>query len=127
MSTTLADVMSTSVHQTEVDATVCDASATMVTARVGSALVMNGTALIGIITERDVLRAAASGEDLRRSQVRDWMTPDPVTADPDLEVTEALEIMISQGFRHLPVTVDHQVQGIVSLRDLMSARIRRRA
>ena len=97
----------------------------MVAAGVGSAVVMQGSFLTGILTERDVLRAAASGQDLRASPVADWMTADPRSADPDASPEEAAQIMLLHGFRHLPIVDGRHVCGVVSLRDLFAARIRR--
>lgn len=105
--------------------TVSDAAAEMVKANVGSAVVMQGPFLAGILTERDVLRAAASGEDLSASLVSAWMTPDPQSARPDTTVEEATQIMLLNGFRHLPIVEGRQVCGMVSLRDLFASRIRR--
>jgi CBS domain-containing protein len=87
--------------------------------------VMQGRFLAGILTERDVMRAAASGEDLREARVSDWMTPDPQSASPDTSVEEAAEMMLRNGFRHLPVMEGRLVCGVVSLRDLFATRIRR--
>jgi CBS domain-containing protein len=122
----LADIMSTKVFTISADATVVEAARGMARGRFGSALVMQGSWLSGIITERDVLRAAASGEDLNRALVRDWMTKDPVTLGPDDDGEEAAATMLSNGFRHVPVTRGSDVLGIVSLRDVLSARVRRR-
>ena len=104
-----------------------EAAAGMVRARVGSAVVMQGSFLAGILTERDVLRAAASAEDLRQSPVSAWMTIDPQHATPDTPAAEAAQIMLLNGFRHLPVVDGRQVLGVVSLRELFAARIRRPA
>jgi CBS domain-containing protein len=106
--------------------TVSEVAAAMVKGRVGSAVVMDGTWLTGIFTERDVLRAAASGKDLTSSRVADWMTPDPMTAEPDMEAEEAAQVMLSRGFRHLPVVEAGKVTGVVSLRDVLSTRVVRR-
>ena len=106
---------------------VAEAAAAMVRGKVGSALIMQGTFLAGILTERDVLRAAASGEDLTKEPVSAWMTWDPQAAQPDTPAEEAAQIMLRNGFRHLPVMEGRHVCGIVSLRDLFSARIRRPA
>jgi CBS domain-containing protein len=122
---TIRDVMSTSIVETEPTASVTEASAAMVAAGVGSAVVMQGSFLAGILTERDVLRAAASGQDLRSSSVADWMTPDPQSAGPDATTEEAAQIMLLHGFRHLLIAEGKQVCGVVSLRDLFAARIRR--
>ena len=121
----LRDLMTTRVAATTPDASVAAAAAGMVEANVGSTVVMQGTFLAGILTERDVLKAAASGADLSASRVSEWMTPDPHTASPDTPVEEAAQIMLLNGFRHLPVVDDRTVCGVVSLRDLFAARIRR--
>jgi CBS domain-containing protein len=122
---TLRDLMSTPVVDVDPQTSVADAAAAMVAARVGSAVIMQGSFLAGILTERDVLRAAASGHDLRASPVADWMTPDPQSVGPDASAEEAAQIMLLHGFRHLPVVEGKRVSGVVSLRDLFAARIRR--
>src|SRR6201995_6107145 len=99
----------------------------LVRQRVGSALIMQGRFLAGILTERDVLRAAASGSDLMHSPVSAWMTKDPEQASPDTTVEDALQLMLLHGFRHLPVLEDREVRGVVSLRDLAAVRIIRHA
>ena len=101
--TMLRDLMSTRVALTSPETSVAEAAVSMVKANIGSAVVMQGRFLAGIITERDVLRSAASGEDLREARVADWMTPDPQSVSPDTSIEEAAEIMLKNGFRHLPV------------------------
>jgi CBS domain-containing protein len=121
----LRDLMSTRVATTTPDTPVAEAAAGMMKANVGSAVVMQGPFLAGILTERDVLRAAASGEDLSASLVSEWMTPDPESARPDMSAGEAAQIMLLNGFRHLPIVEGRKVCGVVSLRDLFASRIRR--
>jgi CBS domain-containing protein len=121
----LRDLMTTRVLATTPDTPVAEAAAGMVKANVGSAVVMQGPFLAGILTERDVLRAAASGEDLSASVVAAWMTPDPQSASPDTSAEEAAQIMLLNGFRHLPIVDGRNVCGVVSLRDLFASRIRR--
>jgi CBS domain-containing protein len=123
--TVLRDLMNSRVATTTPDAALTAAAASMVAANVGSAVVMQGRFVAGILTERDVLRAAASGEDLSSSMVSAWMTPDPQSVSPDTSVEEAAQIMLLNGFRHLPVVEGRTVCGVVSLRDLFAARIRR--
>jgi CBS domain-containing protein len=125
--TKLRDLMNTSVVTARPEATVSDAAAGMVQARVGSVIVMQGSFLAGILTERDVVRAAASGEDLSVSLVSAWMSRDPQSASPDASAEEAAQIMLLNGFRHLPVMDGRAVCGVVSIRDLFAARIRRPA
>jgi len=123
--TVLRDLMTTRVASTTPDATLAAAAAAMIDANVGSAVVMQGSFLAGILTERDVLRSAACGTDLSASVVSDWMTPDPQSASPETSIEDAAEIMFRNGFRHLPVVDGRTVCGVVSLRDLFASRIRR--
>jgi len=121
----LKDLMNTSVVTVRPDTPVCEAAACMVRSRVGSVVVLQGTFLAGILTERDVLRAAASGEDLTVSVVSAWMSPDPQAASLEMSAEEAAQIMLLNGFRHLPVLDGRAVCGVVSIRDLFAAKIRR--
>jgi CBS domain-containing protein len=123
--TVLRDLMNTRVVTARPGTSVAMAAAAMVEANVGSAVVMQGKFLAGILTERDILRAAASGEDLSASLVSEWMTPDPQSARPGTTIDEATQIMLLNGFRHLPIVEGREVCGVVSLRDLFASRIRR--
>jgi len=122
---TLGEIMMKDVYSTKGDTPVLAAAQAMVKGRFGSAIVLDGGWLAGIFTERDVLRAAASGRDLSSTPVSEWMTKDPQTATADMESEEAAQIMAANGFRHLPVMDGNNVLGIVSLRDVMGARIGR--
>jgi CBS domain-containing protein len=122
---TVRDLMTTRVVATRPDHSVADAAAAMVRQKVGSALIMQGRILAGILTERDVLRVAASGSDLTHSPVSAWMTKDPEQASPDTTAEDAVQLMLLHGFRHLPVLEGNEVRGMVSLRDLAAARISR--
>jgi CBS domain-containing protein len=126
-SLTLRELMHAQVISTAPDDPVATAAAAMVSQRVGSALVMQGPFLAGILTERDVLRAAASGTDLTTAPVSVWMTADPESASGDTTVEDAAQLMLLHGFRHLPVVEGRKVCGVVSLRDLFAARISRPA
>jgi CBS domain-containing protein len=90
----------------------------MVARDVGAVLVMEGSELIGILTERDVLRAVAAGihDD---TVVSDWMTRDPDTMAPDDTTQQAAVLMIHGGFRHMPLVEGSEVVGMLSIRDLM--------
>ena len=121
----LAEVMTPDVVTLSSEASVADAAQVMVRGGFGSVVVVQGRMLLGILTERDVLRAAAEEVDLREAPVDRWMTPEPETASPDLDTEEAAALMLSRGFRHLPVGVDGDLLGMVSLRDVLSARIAR--
>lgn len=86
--------------------------------RIGSALVMEGGKLIGIFTERDTVRAISQSHDAPDHEISSWMTRDPKTVRPDVEVETALRTMLDNGFRHLPVVEGEEVIGMVSMRDL---------
>ena len=122
----LRDIMTTEVLTTSAERPVAEVTGMMVKARVGSAVVLQGSWLAGILTERDVLRAAASRSDLTKSPVSQWMTRNPITATPDTTTEEAADVMLTNGFRHLPVLEGHSLKGVVSIRDVLAAGIRRR-
>jgi CBS domain-containing protein len=121
----LRDLMNKAVVTVTPETAVAEAAAAMMRARAGSAVVLQASFLAGILTERDVLRAAASGEDLKVALVSDWMSADPQAASPDMSADEAAQIMLLNGFRHLPVVDGRDVCGVVSIRDLFAANIRR--
>ena len=95
-----------------------EAAKRMVARGVGAVLVMEGDRLEGILTERDLMRAVATGysDDAR---VGDWMTRQPETVDASDATDHAASLMIHGGFRHLPVVDRGRVAGIISIRDLM--------
>ena len=123
----IGDLISGKVFSVPPSATVAEAAQTMVKGRVGSAVVVDGPWLLGIFTERDALRVAAADTDPTTATVKDWMTRDPRTVDPDTDSEDVAVIMATEGFRHLPVVDADSVVGVVSLRDVLSARIRRPA
>jgi CBS domain-containing protein len=98
--------------------TVGEAISLMAQNRIGSALVMEGGKLIGIFTERDTVRAISQSHDAPDHEISSWMTRDPKTVSPDVEVDTALRTMLDNGFRHLPVVEGGEVIGMVSMRDL---------
>lgn len=118
---TVRDVMSTEIVSVGASATVAEAATLMGKLHVGSALVMDGAAPVGIFTERDIVRALAADFDAAGHSVSHWMTPDPETVDPGVTAHEALERMLAGGYRHLPVVDDGTTIGIVSIRDLSRA------
>ena len=115
---TVRDVMSTALLTVDATATLTEAAAAMDARGVGAALVMNGEHLSGILTERDILHAVATGE-VEGTRVGAWMTHDPETVGPDEQPVGAAAIMLRGGFRHLPVLEDDKPIGILSIRDLM--------
>ena len=115
---TVREVMSETLFTVSPSTTVGEAVALMAQHRVGSMLVMDGTRLAGIFTERDTVRAISHSHDAPSHEVSSWMTQDPLTIGPDEQVEDALRTMLDHGFRHLPVVNAGEVVGIVSIRDL---------
>ncbi len=103
------------------ETTVQDVSEAMLAAQVGSVGVVEGRRLTGIITERDVLRAAAEGADPVTEIVRDWMTADPDVFSPEAQVREAAEWLLETGYRHMPIMEEGELLGIVSIKDILWA------
>ena len=101
------------------ETTLREAADAMLGAGVGSIAVIDGHRLTGILTERDLLRAAADGSDPNEESVRDWMTIDPDVTSPESEVRDAAKWMLEIGYRHLPVMEDNELLGIVSIKDLL--------
>src|SRR6266480_4145660 len=118
--TTVREVMSTDLVTTKPSTTMAEAVRAMSKARVGSVLVLQDGALVGIFTERDVLRAfdQMHADPARVSLVSKGMTPDPLMIGPNATVGEAMDMMLDGGFRHLPVMEAGTLVGIVSMRDL---------
>jgi CBS domain-containing protein len=114
----VADVMSRQLLTVEPTTDLSEAAAKMNERGVGAALVLSGGTVSGILTERDVLRAVATG-GVEGTHVAAWMTRDPDTVDVSESLGQAAAIMIHGGFRHLPVLDGGTPAGIVSIRDLM--------
>jgi CBS domain-containing protein len=106
------------VHTVQKDISVRTAAHIMQTARIGSVLVVEKDALVGIFTERDALfRVLAGGLDPDRTKVGEVMTADPQTISPDRPLVHALHLMHDGGFRHMPVVENGAPVGMVSIRD----------
>jgi CBS domain-containing protein len=106
------------VHTVQKDITVRTAAHIMQTARIGSVMVVEKDALVGIFTERDALfRVLAGGLDPDRTKVGEVMTADPQTISPDRPLVHALHLMHDGGFRHMPVVENGAPVGMVSIRD----------
>ena len=116
---TVGDVMTRDVLMVEPADSVGQAAEKMIERGVGAVVVSDFGTIIGILTERDVLRAVARRVSPLDARARAWMTPNPTTVPPSMEVEEAAKLMLEHNFRHLPVVENDRVVGIVSLRDVV--------
>src|SRR5688572_7329064 len=102
----VSDIMTPAALSDAPDDTLAEASSKMWQQQTGSLLIMDGTRLNGIVTERDIMRTVAEGKDPKTVSLRDAMTTDVVTVTPDTALTEAAQVMFEKWFRHLPVVTE---------------------
>lgn len=119
--TALADVMRTDYVEVAPEDTLGEVAQKMVDAKTGAVVVKDFGRLIGILSERDMLKAMAGRVHTSESRVREWMTPDPICTTPDTSLEEAAQTMLDNEFRHLPVLEEGRVVGVVSLRRVVAA------
>jgi CBS domain-containing protein len=121
----IADVMSLRVVKVSPDEPVRLAIARMLEENVGSVAVCEGQRLVGIFTERDVLRLAGEGPEFADVNVRDVMTRNPVTISPDDDILAAAQLMSERRIRHLPIVQGDNLLGIVGIREVMRTLVER--
>ena len=118
----LSDVIRPEPIEVAPEDTLGEVAERMSAVNVGAVIVKDYGRLIGILTERDMLKAMAARVHTSEARVRQWMTEDPITASAELGVEEAAQIMLEHNFRHLPVLDDSGlVVGLVSLRRVVAA------
>src|SRR2546423_12168684 len=101
---TVADLMVRDVLTVEPSDTIGEAAEKMNAANAGAVVVLEDMGrIVGILTERDLLRAVASRARAAEARVRQWITSDPVPIGPDTSIEEAAEILSTPHFRHPPV------------------------
>jgi CBS domain-containing protein len=100
------------------DDSAADAIRKMLDANIGSIVVCEENAPVGIFTERDVMRMAGAGADFEQTQLRQAMTPRPLTIGAGDNILDAAQLMAERKLRHLPVVEDGNLVGIVSMRDV---------
>ena len=120
----LGDVMSRDLLTVAPEDTLGEAAGKMAARGVGAALVMDFGRLVGILTERDLLAAVAGRVQASEARVREWMTENPVTVPEATPIGRAASIMVTNGFRHLPIVDAERTIGIVSLRDVIRSVVR---
>jgi CBS domain-containing protein len=119
------EIMSQVVLTTAATITIGEAASLMAQRRVGSALVVHGERLVGIFTERDIVRALSQDGAATQLEIGHWMTRDPQTIAPEASIEDALQRMVAGNFRHLPVLEGERLVGMLSMRDISRVSVER--
>lgn len=107
---------------TSPNGTVLDAMEVLNEHNIGAVVVVEGDAIRGILSERDVLRLGAGNPQLlSTTSIRDAMTRNVIVGLPDDQVHAAMGVMTRNRIRHLPIVMDGRLAGIVSIGDLVNA------
>ncbi|MEK9627923.1 MAG: CBS domain-containing protein [Nitrospinota bacterium] len=118
---TIAEFMSSPVQSVTRDSTIREVSQMMTERNIGSVLVKNGGEFIGIVTERDLTRKViGKGLDPETTPVIEVMSSPLITLDGDEPVTDANQFMAKHKIRHLAVTIEGKIEGIISVKDLVA-------
>jgi CBS domain-containing protein len=107
-------------YRANVNQTVLELAKAMVERNIGAVPVLDNGELVGIFSERDLMRrVVVASRDPRTTPVQEVMTTDPLTVSPHETVDSCMMLMRRHGFRHLPICDGRVLKGIVSLRDIM--------
>jgi CBS domain-containing protein len=117
----VSEAMGGPIDTCSTESTLAEAARRMTVESHGALPVTLHDRLIGIITERDMVRAMADRRNPETTTVGEFMTPEPDSLEPDVEVADAALWMLAAGYRHLPVVTDGQVIGMLSIKDIMWA------
>jgi CBS domain-containing protein len=118
---TIRDLLNNrTIHYIQPEQTVFEAANYMVSCNVGAVPVLDGTRLVGIFSERDIMRRVVTeGRDPLVTRIADVMSTRLSTVSPGDSSEEAMALMQSRGIRHLPVCDGNMLVGFLSLRDLL--------
>lgn len=106
-------------HSVSPHQTVREAAKTMSANKVGAVAVIDDGTLVGILSERDIVYRGVAGDvPLGSTPVADIMTREPVTLDIEESISNSLAAKLGDAFRHLPVTENGRVVGLLSYRDI---------
>lgn len=118
----ILDVKGREIYSIEPDASVYDAMKLMADKEIGSLVVMEGTKLVGLISERDYARKVIlMGRSSKSTQVREIMTTRVVYAHPEQNIEECMALVTEKRVRHLPVIDEGQLVGVISIGDLVKS------
>jgi CBS domain-containing protein len=112
--------MSAPVAIVDPGSTLLDVAAELLADEVGAVLVWSGHGPVGLISERDLVTVAATGDDLAVVQAAQAMTVDLTWAGPETSIREVGQLMDELGVRHIPVGDGRTAVGVVSMRDVLA-------
>jgi CBS domain-containing protein len=113
-------IKSQETYQSDVDQTVLEVARAMVEHNIGAVPVLRDGALVGVFSERDLMRrVVVEGRDPARTRVGDVMTQDPLTVSPREDMETCRFLMRRHGFRHLLICEGAELKGVVSVRDIL--------
>jgi CBS domain-containing protein len=116
----VCDGMSSVVLTIGPDHTLSEAARLMAARNVGAAVVVDPESPgLGIVTERDILRSLANGEEPKSERVGDHLTENLISASPNWSLEQAADTMVQHGFRHLLVVDGGELSGVLSMRDIV--------
>ena len=117
---TVAKIMNKNPKSVGPKMSIASAAKTMRAARVGSLFVKKGKRLVGVVTDTDIVRlAVASGKPLGKLTVEKIMTTPICTIEGSQSIDDAQDMMADLGVRHLGVTKNGEISGVISVRDLL--------
>ena len=116
----IESLISRDLLRTTADAALADVATTMISMASGSVLVFDAHELVGVITLRDIVRAALQERDIAQVPVKKYMTAHPWVVSPGWSVRDVAVRMINHGIEHVPVVQDGEVVGILSSFDLVA-------
>jgi CBS domain-containing protein len=121
---TLADLVKPNFIEVAPEDTLGEVAERMTAKNVGAVVVKDFGRLIGILTERDMLKAMAARVHTSEARVRQWMTAEPITVSPTTTLAVAKVLMADHGIHHLPVVEGERPVGMVGARDVLPAQVR---
>ncbi|MEJ2117080.1 MAG: CBS domain-containing protein [Alphaproteobacteria bacterium] len=114
----------TDIYTVSPSTTAKEAADSMRKNNIAALMVVEGGGIVGIITERDLVRGFSKfGEGLNTKLVQDIMSKNPVTVTPEDSIKDAMSVMTKRTIRHLPVQSDGELKGMVSIRDVVRHRL----
>ena len=120
----ISAIMTTDLVTVGPEYNVADVASLMDARHIGSVIVLEDDRVLGILTERDILKVVGGGEDPKNVAAHEALTDDLIAIGPDASVEEAAQEMTMAKVRHLPVISDEGLVGIISMRDLVRFSVR---